>query len=453
MKSVKKIKWGMLAFIAAFSLVFTACPKTTGSETEETSDPVSKDDSIESVSDGDEITVNSGESIQIKADGKSAYETEDDLPEGLTITEEDGIFTITASEDCEDSTNSICLYDGSDEDEGINITLYVYNPYYTLNITLADSVAQEAASIEVYAEGKEDSESSAALYQTVTASYTAGETSATAKLEKEKANSYKYFNNITVTVKDSAGEEIDTEASPVYFCYTDESFTGITISAATASKTFTIEFDGFTIAGGSVEGIKYSTKWANSSSEWSDDYVVTPTVTVSADGSSATFEVSSDNEFYIDWTLVSVKDSSSNEISISSGNTDSNKWYSYSGSVWSNTLTHVSGEYQNLCDAKEFTASSDYVQVLEASNFENLSISTLKVLVKLTSASEWWASASSAASWVDSTYQSLSWSDDDGGYSGVITGTDFISALATNGLYLNVASDAVGTVTVDYIAN
>ena len=352
----------------------------------------------------------------------------------------------------EDATVSVNFNDSTDTDDGIDVTVYVYNPYYTLNITLDDAIAEKAASISIYIEGKEDGESSAALNQTVDAIYTAGQKTATAKLAKDKANSYKWYNNLAVTVKDADGNVLKTETSPEYFCYTDENFTGITISAATESKTFTINFEGFAIPGGSISDITYATAWSEDGSSYTDDTAVTVKPTISEDGTYATFEVASTNEFYINWTAVVVKDKDGNEISLSAGNTDNNKWYGYTGETWSNTLTHVSGEYQTLVNEKAFSAAGDYVQVLEASDFSALSISTLKVIVTITSASEWWASASAAASWVEATYQSLAWSDDDNGYVGIITGEDFISALGTNGLYLNVPSDAVGTVTVEYIA-
>ncbi|MBR6914634.1 MAG: hypothetical protein IKN34_12685, partial [Treponema sp.] len=89
--------------------------------------------------------------------------------------------------------------------------------------------------------------------------------------------------------------------------------------------------------------------------------------------------------------------------------------------------------------------------ILESSAFENLSINSIKIVVKLTTASEWWADASAASSWASSTYQSLSWSDSDGGYSAEITSSDFISALSTNGLYIKVAnSDTAGTITITW---
>lgn len=466
MKNVKKLHCGFVALMAVFALAFAGCAQSADDEDtaalENPTDANSGSDAsgVKVLKAGDSVTVNVGESVTVKAEGKTAAEF---TQSGLTITHKgDGVFEISAAATMSDTSVSVNFNDGTDSDDGIDITVYVYDPYYNLKITLEDAVAQKANSITVYAEGKEESESTAALYQTVEAIYTAGESTASAKLEKDKANSYNWFNNIVITVKDSDGNEIDVETNPVYFCYSATSGDGflgedgIKVTAAVVSKTFTINFEGFTIPVGSVTGVKYATEWDNDSNgpAYSSSSAVTPIVTVAADGTSATFTVAKTLEFYIDWTKVVVKDSSDNEITISSGNTEANKWYSYSGDVWSNTLTHVSGEYQELATDKAYDANgSDYVKVIEASEFTNLSISTIKVIAKITSATgDWWASASSAGSWNTDTYQSLAWSTEDSGYSGVITDESFISALADNGLYLNVPSDAVGTVTVSYIA-
>ncbi len=456
MKNVKKLHCGFVALMAVFALAFAGCAQSADEEDSAALENPTDASGVKVLKAGDSVTVNVGESVTVKAEGKTKAEF---TQAGLTITHKgDGVFEISAAATMSDTSVSVNFNDGTDSDDGIDINVYVYDPYYNLKITLEDAVAQKANSITVYAEGKEESESTAALYQTVEAIYTAGESTASAKLEKEKANSYNWFNNIVITVKDSDGNEIDVETNPVYFCYSATSGDGflgedgIKVKAAVASKTFTINFEGFTIPGGSVTGLKYSTAWANSSSEWADDTTVTPTVTVAADGASATFSVASTSEFYIDWTMPLVKDSEGNTISISAGNTEANKWYSYSGEVWSNTLTHVAGEYNNIVTDKAFTADAAYIQVIEAADLEGLTISTLKVAVKLTSASEWWVSASAQNTYVESTYLSLSWSADDSAYVGIITSEDFINAVYENGLYLNLSSDAVGTVTVSYIA-
>ena len=452
MKNVKKI-FGLFASFMLLAGVFTACSDSDGGNGDDSV-------SVEYLTDGAEVTVNSGESVTVHVQGKTNVDDFD--VEGVTVEYiGDDAFEITAEDSSEDATIALNFNDGTDSDDGINVTLYVYNPYYILTITLDNTVAAKASTVEVYAEGKEDGETTAALYQTVTADYTAGETTATARLEKAKANSYDYFNNIVITVKDSAGETIDVEANPVYFCYSATSGDGyldedgIKVTAAVSEKTFTINFEGFTVAGGSVSGLKYSTKYAASSSEWDEAYVVTPTVTVSEDGTSASFTVASTSEFYIDWTAVVVKDSEDNEVTISSGNTDGNKWYGYSGDVWSNTLTHVSGEYVNLCSEKAWSNSDEsgnvFVSVLDDTVFATLDVATLRVRITLTAGS--WANASSASSWAEETYADTAWSDEANAREVVITSADFISALGSNGLYVATSAGSAGTVTVDYIAN
>lgn len=444
MKYVKKV-FGVLASFMLIAGVFTSCSDSDNSSPNEPSNDRTY------LADGGEVTVTAGESTTVYVKGKTTVDAF--TCDGLTVEAlGDEAFKITAAEDASDAQVSLNFNDGSENDEGVNVTLYLYSPYYVLNISLDESLAGSANSIEVYAEGKEDSESTASLKQTVTASYTAGESTATAKLAKDKANAYKFFNNIVVTVKNSSNENIDVEVTPAYFCYTDESFTGINVSAATTEKTFTITFEGFDIPGGSVTGLRYCTKWYSSTSEWTENDTVTPTVTVSEDGTSATFAISSVSEFYVDWTGVVVKDSDSNEIELSAGNTESNKWYSYADTAsLSNTFSHVAGTYTALITDQSFTGSSSYVQIAEASSFTDLSVSALKVVVKITSADESWASASSATSYVSSTYQSLTWSDTESGYAATITSSDFISALKTNGLYLECHSSATGSVSVSYI--
>jgi len=455
MKKVWKVMGLFQTLLIASALIFAGCNKDV------TSDPVEDPVDYTLVAAGDEVTVNVGQTIKIKAEGKNSAEYSLD---GLSITHKgDGIFEISAASTMSDASVNVNLYDGSDEDEGINITVWVYDPYYNLKITLDDAVAQKAKSITVYAEGKEDGESTAAKYQTVEANYTAGDSTAIAKLEKEKANSYDWFNNIDITVKDADGNEIDVEINPVYFCYSATSGNGflgedgIKVTAAVASKIFTINFEGFTIPGGSVTGVKYATEWDNDSNgpAYSSSSAVTPTVTVADDGDSATFSVASTSEFYIDWTAVVVKDSEGNTISISAGNTVANQWYSYSGDVWSNTLTHVSGEYVNICNAQAWSNTDSgtgdvYVQVLEAADFTSLNISTLRVRITLSTGS--WAHASSADAWASATYANTAWSADANANEVIITSEDFISALSTNGLYVATSAGSSGTVTVDYIA-
>lgn len=469
MKNVKKLHCGFVALMAVFALAFAGCaqsadeednaalenPADANSGTDASADGTDSTDAsgVKVLKAGDSVTVNVGESVTVKAEGKTTAEF---TQSGLTITHKgDGVFEISAAATMSDTSVSVNFNDGTDSDDGIDITLYVYDPNYTLNITLDSAVAGSAASISIYAEGKEDDETEAALKQTVNATYTAGATSASAKLSKDKANSYKYFNNIEVTVKDSDGNEIDVETNPVYFCYTDTAFTGITVSEAVAEKTFTINFQGFTIPGGSVSGLKYSTAWANSSSEWAEDTIVTPTVTVAADGASATFTVAKTSEFYIDWTAVVVKDSSDNIIEINSGNTAANKWYSYAGNDWSNTMAIITSAGATLISSASISISSEGVYQL-AISYDSIKDYTT-VHVTLASITGWGEGSYSLpclgtdsstwkvnTAWVDAgAFVDDNVSSSTGGYYASISPSDY-----TGGVYITGKTGLAGTLVI-----
>ena len=470
MKNVKKLHCGFVALMAVFALAFAGCAQSADDEDNAAlenptdANPDTDASGVEVLEAGDSVTVNVGESVTVKAEGKTAAEF---TQSGLTITHKgDGVFEISADATMSDAGVSVNFNDGTDSDDGIDITVYVYDPNYTLNITLDSVVAESAASISIYAEGKEADETEAALKQTVNATYTAGAASASAKLAKDKANSYKYFNNIVVTVKDSDGNEIDVETNPVYFCYTDADFTGITVSEAVTSKTFTINFEGFTIPGGSVTGLKYSTAWANSSSEWADDTTVTPTVTVAADGASATFSVASTSEFYIDWTAVVIKDSSDNEIAISSGNTEGNKWYSYSGIEWSNTLSYVTltdSDYTNaLVTAVSLPSNTASGSVVLLKSDLSIPSDALAFKIVYTTGSNdivtsdtSWITLCSDASWANETKLVNAWETgfdaNATSFTVYITDSDTVDAFKNGNFYIAADSaNYTGTITITY---
>lgn len=147
--------------------------------------------------------------------------------------------------------------------------------------------------------------------------------------------------------------------------------------------------------------------------------------------------------------------SSENE---SNGNSDGN-----TSSGNETTGTSSNGNEDNgsssemyICSEQSFSNSdsenSAFLQILSSDKFSNLDISTIKIIVKLSSAQDdgWWACASATDSWNDETSVSLTWNDTYSGYSKEITTQSFISALKINGLYIQVSKSAAGTVTVSY---
>ena len=147
--------------------------------------------------------------------------------------------------------------------------------------------------------------------------------------------------------------------------------------------------------------------------------------------------------------------SSENE---SNGNSDGN---TSSGNETTGTSSNEnedngSSSEMYICSEQSFSNSdsenSAFLQILSSDKFSNLDISTIKIIVKLSSAQDdgWWACASATDSWNDETSVSLTWNDTYSGYSKEITTQSFISALKINGLYIQVSKSAAGTVTVSY---
>ncbi|MBR4322043.1 hypothetical protein [Treponema sp.] len=392
------------------------------------------------------------------------------MPSEITVTKKsDGNFEIKGGNAETTENVSFKLYpDGVDENDtsyDVTIKVSVWDPYYTLNITLDDTVAETASKIFVYAEGKEDGvDCPEDKKQTVEATYTAGEKTATVKLEKNKSNAYKWFNQIVATVKNSNDEKIPVELTKNYFCYTattgDGYLEALEITYSPDSRDFTILFEGFTLdANSSISEMKIATTYGSDAPDWDSDEAIKVTPKIASDGQSATFTIekeklTSKKEFYIDWSAVKIYSSGTTEVSISSGNTETKKWYSYGGKDWSNTLTHVSGEYVALVTEKAWSASSSsgFEKILEPTIFTNLNIGTLRVRIVITTNVENWANASSAETWATETYANTAWSDEANAKEVVITSSDFISALKTNGLYIATKEGNAGTVTVEYIS-
>ncbi len=451
MKKFKKLAGIFSALLIALggAVNFTACDDP-NSGTQEYS--ISGTSEV-TVGPGDEKTINvttNGTMLSpVSSDSSVATATVDNDADTITIT---GSSSVT-----EKTTATITVTLSEDEEKTLEITVTV-DPSeaakYLLTITLDEEVAASASSVVITYAGKEDSEEEYDTYE-ATATVTEGTDNVTwtAELVESYANSSDWFNNISATVSDSEGNEIDVSVNPTYFCYTDTSFTGISISKKTSSETFKIVFDGFTIPGGSVEGVKYCNTWSSSSSDWAEDNITTPDVTVAEDGTYAEFEITSDSltskeEFYIDWTAVTIKDSEGNTIEITSGLTASNQWYSYADtSSLTITATYIdsSETYTEIVKEKsvEVEVDSTFTQVLEATSFADLSITKLKVTIS-SETTDAWCSISGADSWADGTYTSGAINT-----TTYITDSSYIEAIQTNGLYIQ-STAGTFVVTVEY---
>lgn len=206
-----------------------------------------------------------------------------------TATLDNSAKTITikaASTITETKTAEITVKLNEDNSKSVTINVTVNLETYKITLMLSDELAEVASTISVYAEGKEDSEETAALYQTVEATYTAGEKTATASLDTAKANSYNYFNNIKVTVKDKDGNEVKTVANPTHFDYSESETRVIELSKYKAStNTVLFKFSELDVKAGTL---------TYGSSDSDENVLTTVDLTVDSENASATAEISLD---------------------------------------------------------------------------------------------------------------------------------------------------------------
>ncbi len=344
MKNVKKLKWRMLALCVAFCLVFVGCKNPTDSGTPDNNDtsavetenqdssaaqetPVDADVTV--ITAGSEITFNVGETKKVKAEGKTAAEFTETT--GFSVTHKgNGIFEITAAETMTDATVAVNFNDGTDTDDGIDVTVNIYDPYYHLTLTLDDEVKAKAAAITVAYGGVTEN----TVSETVNAVYTAGQSTATAKLKKEYANEWEWFSPVKVTVKDSDGNEVVINQAVGYFCYSATEGNGylenktIAITAGVEELTFTITFEGFTAK--AVSDVIYTK--AENDFDADGENADAAEVSVAEGGASATFIVkksytNASGWFQVNFASVVVTDTSDNTVALSSGNT--NEWFEY----------------------------------------------------------------------------------------------------------------------------
>lgn len=464
MKNVRKVRWGLLALCAALSLVFVSCNQPED-ETAKTTDPTTvTDPDVKTIDDG-EITVNVGETVKVKVEGKS--DVDDFECEGLTITyKENGIFEITADETMTDATVTVNFNNGTDNDDGINVTLYVYDPYYHLTLTLDDDVKAKAATITVAYGGVTKN----TVSETVNAVYTAGQPTATAKLKKEYADEWDWFSPVKVTVKDSDGNEVVIKQAVGYFCYSATEGDGylenktIAITAGVEELTFTINFEGFTAK--AVSDVIYT--------KVEDDFDAggvnadAAKVSVAEGGASATFIVkkSYTNDsgwFQVNFASVVVTDTSDNTVVLSSGNT--NKWFEYKDGMNTNLAYSAisTDDYTNaLVTAVSLPNTTNGTSVVllkddltipsDATAFKLVYTKGSEDIVKAKST---WISLYSSSEWANETKLVDSWASDFDAsaetFTVYITESDAVAAFKAGNFYIAADSaDYTGTITITY---
>ena len=461
MKNVKKVRWGLLALCAALSLVFVSCNQPED-ETAKTTDPTDPD--VKTIDDS-EITVNVGETVKVKVEGKS--DVDDFDCEGLTITyKENGIFEIAAAETMTDATVTVNFNNGTENDEGIDVKVNVYDPYYHLKLTLDDAVKASAAKIEVAYGGKVKD----TVSETVTAVYTAGQPTATAKLKKEYADEWDWFSPVQIIVKDNADKEIVTNQSVAYFCYSATEGNGylenktIAITAGVEELTFTITFEGFTAK--AVSDVIYTK--VEDDFDADGENADAAEVSVAEGGASATFIVkkSYTNDsgwFQVNFASVVVTDTSDNTVALSSGNT--NKWFEYKDGMNTNLAYSAisTDDYTNaLVTAVSLpnTTNKDSVVLLKddltiPSDAKAFKLVYTKGSEDIVNASSTWITLCSTSEWANETKLVNAWvSGFDASaetFTVYITESDAVAAFKAGNFYIAADSaNYTGTITITY---
>ena len=431
----------LIALVGAVTL--TGCPGTEATGEEYTISA----DTTATVGPGDEVTINvttNGTMLApVSSDSNVATATVDNDADTITIT---GSSSVTAV-----STATITVTLSEDEEKTLEITVTV-NPAeaakYLLTITLDEKVAASASSVVVTYAGQEGDETDYETY-TATATVTEGTDNVTwtAELVEAYANSWNWFNNITVAVYGEDGNPIDEEIEIdiTNFEYTTEGVT-ITVSVYESSTTsLTITLTGFETA--PVAG---TVTYANAEDSTAEGYAEeTVDMVIAADGASATVEISSDycnsnKWFYI--SEIKLYSDAEKATEITGFEATYDKWQDFTA-VKAVTLavedTSISYSFPYTSDTIT-VASQGYTKVLPASAFADLTIASVTITVSTATDSVTWASVCAASTYDSTVYNSVTL-----GTASEITSETFISALKTNGLYIQTPAGDF-TVTVDY---
>lgn len=453
MKIVKKIFGILASFMLIGTLGLTSC-----SDSDDGGDDETPSSTIT------EVTVNFGEEKEIYIPGKTACEFDGPDPAGLTVKPVDGkpgYFKIVAADADSTYEGTVTAYfvNGDADDAYVTVTITVYNPNAILKMTFEEELSNVTTVTVHY--GADNG-----TYEDVIAEAPAeGSSVWTAKLDKDLGNEWLWYNKVVITAKNSDGVAVAIEYVD-NFCYTNESsIIAINVKAAKATKEFTISFDGFSIAGGSVTGLKITTSkdiWKNDATDSNGNTVKVsePLVTVNEQGTAATFTIdkanmlNGQNWFQINFANVELKNSSKETVTATSGYT--NAEFDYATADLTHTYKLVSGTKYNVkTGTVNIEGNSTYNNIVTASDFSvYTNISSISVSVAFTSdatgsdSDQWWLCIADNSSYVAKAV----WGEGNV-YSCTLTDTASISSLVSNGLsvYGNIV-DSDATVTVSVIA-
>lgn len=455
MKNAKKVFWMFFSlFLLLGGLTLSSCSdsdddnadtKTNAgkdnSESSDTSGPGAGADEVKysiSFEDFDAgtgvFTVAPGETktLVVKSSVGTWLIDDTNVPSEITVVKnDDGNFEITGGNSETENNVSFKIYPeeaGDDTSFDVEIKCAVYNPKFAITLNLSDDLASKAKSISMkYSNGSTDDVFDADV------TYVEGEKTAKAVLLKENADSYGYFNDISVKIIDKDGNEVkvdlDKNAWVCFYSTNAEYYNEINLTENTyAEADLTISFSGFTLASTDSVKVTYGIT--------ADSDTSTVDAVIASDGASALAKIGNDHLNASRWFEISVaitKDGADYTACKAAGT----GWFEWKADGIALTLEDTSSEtWISLVDGEEVTASASFTRVLEPSVFENLSISKIKIATSGASGSgDWWANVGYEDSW--DTGIVMGWdSDYENGYSTTITDADYIANIKEHGLYL-----------------
>lgn len=358
---------------------------------------------------------------------------EENMPDAISVTKNtSGNFDIKGGDAETESNVSFKLYPkeaGDDTSFDVEIKCAVYNPNFAITLNLSDDLASKAKSISMkYSNSSTDDVFDADV------NYVEGEKTATAVLLKENADSYGYFNDISVKIIDKEETEVkvdlDKNTWVCFYSTNAECYNEINLTENTyAEADLTISFTGFTLS--ATDSIKVTYGITEDSNTKTLDAVIAD------DGKSASAKIGNDYLNSSGWFEISVaitKDGAGYTAFKAAGN----GWFAWNADGFALTLEDTSSDeteiWISLVDGEEVTASESFTKVLEPSVFENLSISKIKIATSGASII-WWANVGYENSW--ETDIKMEWDENyENGYSTTITDADYIANIKEHGLYL-----------------
>lgn|GEM_PF-5783379 len=369
---------------------------------------------------------------------------EENMPDAISVTKNSfGNFDIKGGDAETESNVSFKLYPeeaGDDTSFDIEIQCAVYNPKFVITLNLSDELAAKAKSLAL----KYSSDATTEVFDAEVA-YTEGAKTATAALLKENANSYGYFNGISVTITDANGKEIkadlDKNTWVCFYSTNAEYYNEINLTENTyAEADLTISFTGFTLSATDSIKVTYGIT--------ADSNTKTLDAVIAADGKSATAKIGNDclnADGWFEITVAITKDGAGYTAFKAAGN----GWFEWKANGIALTLEDTSS-----------AGSETWIDLYSADysgtgSFTKLDIETMPSSIKVLRAelanmagNNWWFQINSDGA----TWDVLKAEYDSGiaGYSLQTSDQSLIAAMIANGIYAASENGVTGTLKITY---